>query len=158
MSQERQPWSSRFRPCSLDEIAGNKRSIKQLQKWLESWKKGIPKQRAVFLHGPPGVGKTCSVVVLASVLDYDLMEVNASDYRTRKNLESLIGRGIRQRYTIMGKRRMILFDELEGVSGREDYGGIGAIASIIKETEVPIVLIATSHQCPSVRYYLNLKK
>ncbi|NIP35905.1 MAG: AAA family ATPase, partial [Thermoplasmata archaeon] len=79
---ESQPWSSRFRPCTLKEIAGNERAIRQLQTWLKSWGKGIPKQRATFLFGPPGVGKTCSVIALADDLGYDLMEVNASDYRT----------------------------------------------------------------------------
>ena len=141
---ESQPWSSRFRPCTLKEITGNERAIRQFQTWLKSWDKGIPKQRAAFLHGPPGVGKTCSVVTLANDLGYDLLEVNASDYRTKKNLDSLIGRSIRQRVTITGKRRMILVDELEGISGRQDHGGIGAIATIIKKTEIPVVLVATS--------------
>ena len=141
---ESQPWSSRFRPCTLKEIAGNERAIRQLQTWLKSWEKGIPKQRATFLYGPPGVGKTCSVIALANDLGYDLLEVNASDYRTKKKLDALIGRSIRQRFTITGKPRMILFDELEGISGRQDHGGIGAIAAIIKKTEIPVILVATS--------------
>jgi replication factor C large subunit len=139
-----QPWSSLFRPCTLKEIAGNERAIRQLQAWLKSWEKGIPKQRAAFLYGPPGVGKTCTVTALTTDQGYDLMEVNASDYRTKKKLDALIGRSIHQRVTITGKRRMILFDELEGVSGRQDHGGIGAMTAIIKETEIPVVLVATS--------------
>ena len=136
-----QPWSSLFRPCTLKEIAGNEKAIRQLQIWLKSWEGGVPKQRAAFLYGPPGVGKTCTVTALAADQGYELMEVNASDRRTKKKLNALIGRSIHQRVTITGKRRMILFDELEGVS---EHGGVRAIASIIKETEVPIVLIATS--------------
>ena len=136
-----QPWSSLFRPCTLKEIAGNEKAIRQLQIWLKSWEGGVPKQRAAFLYGPPGVGKTCTVTALAADQGYELMEVNASDRRTKKRLNALIGRSIHQRVTITGKRRMILFDELEGVS---EHGGIRAIASIIKEAEVPIVLIATS--------------
>jgi len=136
-----QPWSSLFRPCTLKEIAGNEKAIKQLQVWLKSWEGGIPKQRAAFLYGPPGVGKTCTVTALAADQGYELIEVNASDRRTKKRLNALIGRSIHQRVTITGKRRMVLFDELEGVS---EHGGVRAIASIIKEAEVPIVLIATS--------------
>ncbi len=136
-----QPWSSLFRPCTLKEIAGNEKAIRQLQIWLKSWEGGVPKQRAAFLYGPPGVGKTCTVTALAADQGYELMEVNASDRRTKKKLNALIGRSIHQRVTITGKRRMILFDELEGVS---EHGGVRAIASIIKETEVPIILIATS--------------
>ncbi|UCH56760.1 MAG: replication factor C large subunit [Candidatus Bathyarchaeota archaeon] len=144
MTEENQPWTARFRPKTLVELVGNERAVRQLETWVRSWEKGVPKQRAVFLYGPPGVGKTVSVLALANKLGYDVMEVNSSDYRTRKNLDSLIGRSIHQRFTITGRRRMILFDELEGVSGREDYGGIGAIAGIIKATEIPVVLIATS--------------
>jgi len=39
---------------------------------------------------------------------------------------------------------MILFDEMEGVSGQQDRGGISAIAEIIKSTRSPIILIATT--------------
>jgi len=144
MSDDGRPWASRFRPSTLNEIAGNERAVGQLRGWLRSWEKGPPERRAAFLYGPPGVGKTCSVVALANDLGFDLFEVNASDYRTKKRLDELVGRASMQTMTITGKRRMILFDELEGVSGREDRGGISAIVSLIKGTRVPIVLVATA--------------
>jgi len=141
---ESQPWSSRFRPKRVAEVSGNREAILELRRWLQSWEKGIPKERAAFLHGPPGVGKTASVQALAAEMGFDLLEVNASDYRTRTRLEELIGRAATQSVTIFGRRRLILFDEMEGISGREDLGGIAAIADIIKNTRSPIVLIATS--------------
>ncbi len=144
MTGESQPWASRFRPCTLNEVAGNERAVRQLKNWVLSWRNKTPEYRAAFLYGPPGVGKTASVVALAKDMDYDLLEVNASDYRTRKRLEELVGRAAQQTVTITGKRRMILFDELEGTSGRKDRGGIAAIADIIKGTRIPIVLVATS--------------
>jgi len=144
MTAESQPWSNRFRPCCLADVAGNQSAIYQLRSWMRSWEKGPPDQRAAFLFGPPGVGKTCSVVAIANDLNYDLLEVNASDYRTKKRLEGLVGRASLQTLTITGRRRMILFDEMEGVSGVEDRGGISSIASIIKESRVPVVLVATS--------------
>ena len=144
MTAENQPWTYRFRPSCQAEVVGNERALSQLRTWIRSWEKGIPKERAAFLHGPPGVGKTSCVVALASDLDLDLLEVNASDFRTKKRLEGLVGRASLQTVTIMGKRRMILFDELEGVSGQQDRGGIASIRDIIKETMIPIVLIATS--------------
>lgn len=144
MTEERQPWARRFSPYSPDELVGNEGAIRQLRDWMRSWSKGVPEQKAVFLYGPPGVGKTSSVVALANELDHDLMEVNASDYRTKKRLNELVGRAALQTVTITGRRRIILFDELEGVSGVQDRGGIAAIATIIKETMVPIVLVATS--------------
>jgi replication factor C large subunit len=141
---EGQPWSSRFRPRRAVEVSGNREAILELRRWLQSWEKGIPKERAVFLHGPPGVGKTASVQALAADMGFDLLEVNASDYRTRTRMEELVGRAATQSLTVFGRRRLILFDEMEGISGREDLGGIAAIADIIKNTRSPIVLIATS--------------
>jgi DNA polymerase III delta prime subunit len=83
-------------------------------------------------------------VALANDLDFDLFEVNASDFRTKRRLEDLVGRAALQTVTITGKRRMILFDELEGISGVQDRGGVSAITAIIKGTRVPVVLVATS--------------
>ncbi len=144
LSADRLPWAVRFRPRSTADIADNREAVNELRLWLRGWEKGVPKERAVFLHGPPGTGKTSSVHVLAEELGFDLLEVNASDYRTRTRMEELIGRAATQNITIFGKRRLILFDEMEGVSGHEDQGGIAAIADIIKTTRAPVILIATA--------------
>ncbi len=144
MSVDRLPWAVRFRPRTVADIADNREAVNELRLWLRGWERGLPKDRAVFLHGPPGTGKTSSVHVLAEEMGFDLLEINASDYRTRSRMEELIGRAATQNVTIFGKRRLILFDEMEGVSGHEDQGGIAAISDIIKTTRVPIVLIATA--------------
>jgi replication factor C large subunit len=144
LSSDRLPWAVRFRPRTVADIADNREAVNELRLWLRGWEKGVPKERAVFLHGPPGTGKTSSVHVLAEELGFDLLEINASDYRTRTRMEELIGRATTQNVTIFGKRRLILFDEMEGVSGHEDLGGISAISDIIKTTRVPIILIATA--------------
>jgi replication factor C large subunit len=144
LSAERLPWAVRFRPRTVADIADNREAVNEFRLWLRGWEKGLPKERAVFLHGPPGTGKTSSVHVLAQELGFDLLEINASDYRTRTKMEELVGRAATQNVTIFGKRRLILFDEMEGVSGHEDQGGISAISDIIKTTRIPIVLIATA--------------
>jgi replication factor C large subunit len=144
LSAERLPWAVRFRPRTVADIADNREAVNELRLWLRGWEKGLPKERAVFLHGPPGTGKTSSVHVLAEEMGFDLLEINASDYRTRTKMEELVGRAATQNVTIFGKRRLILFDEMEGVSGHEDQGGIAAISDIIKTTRIPIILIATA--------------
>ncbi len=144
MSADRLPWAVRFRPRTAADIADNREAVNELKLWLRGWERGLPDKRAAFLYGPPGTGKTSTVHVLAAELGFDLLEVNASDYRTRTKMEELVGRATTQNVTIFGRRRLILFDEMEGVSGHEDQGGIAAIADIIKETRSPIVLIATT--------------
>ena len=144
MTDQSQPWTRRFRPRTLKDLADNEKAVSQFLSWVRSWERGVPERRASFLFGPPGVGKTSSVVAIANDLGFDLLEVNASDYRTRRRLDSLIGRAAMQSRTVLGRRRMILIDELEGISGREDRGGVSAIVRIIKETRSPVVLVATS--------------
>jgi len=143
MSPEERPWAERFKPRTLGEVVDNKEALRRFVSWVNSWKAGPPKNRSVFIYGPPGVGKTSSVEALAKDLGFDLIEVNASDYRTAKRLETILGKAVSQTQTLFGMRRMILFDELEGISGQEDRGGIEAILRLIKETRSPIVLVAT---------------
>jgi replication factor C large subunit len=137
------PWAERFRPKTLKEVVGNEEAKRRLLEWLRSWEEGIPKKRAALLYGPPGVGKTSIAAAIAYDLGFDLLEVNASDYRTGRRLREVLGRASTQQVTVTGKRRLILIDELEGLSGREDRGGVEAIVELIRETRAPIILVAT---------------
>jgi replication factor C large subunit len=144
MSDDSQPWNFIFKPRNTDEIVGNRFAIDGFSKWLRSWKKKAPKKKSAFLYGPPGTGKSTAVHVIAKELGFEVLEVNASDYRTKKRIEELIGRAIKQPFTLFGKRRMILFDEMEGISGRADRGGVSTIVNVIGETLIPVVLVATT--------------
>lgn len=144
MRGEGRPWAEIFRPKTIKDIVDNESAVSQFLHWLRAWDRGVPEKRAAFLHGPPGVGKTSLVEAAARELGYDLLELNASDFRTAKRIETLVGRAYSHGMTVMGRRRMILFDELEGISDREDSGGIQAILTIIKETRSPVVLISVS--------------
>ena len=118
-----QPWTHQYRPRSKEEIVGNSEAVQKLEKWINSWAKKPPKKRAAFVYGPPGTGKTATVQALASEHGYDLLEVNASDSRTKNRMEEVLGKAAGQTVTIFGKRRMILLDEMGGVSGQKDRGG-----------------------------------
>ena len=146
MRPEERPWSERFRPRTLSEVVDNKEALRMFLNWVRSWRRRPPKRRSVFLYGPPGVGKTSAVEAVAADLGFDLIEVNASDYRTAKRIETILGKASSQTQSLSGKRRMILFDEVEGISGREDRGGVEAILRLIRVTRSPIVLVATGSQ------------
>ncbi len=137
------PWVSKYRPLNSERLIGNEEPVNTIREWLVSWKTGIPKKRAAFLFGPTGVGKTLSVSLLAKELDYDHVEMNASDHRTRDAVERIVGMAASESDLYM-RRRVILLDELEGMSGTEDRGGLAAIVSLVKRTRTPIVLIATT--------------
>lgn len=138
------PWNARYRPRAKADIVGNQAAVDRLDEWLQSWSKGPPKKRAAFLYGPPGTGKTSAVQALAAENGLDLMEVNASDTRNKTQIEELLGRSAAQAVNVFGQRRVILLDEMEGVSGQKDRGGVTAIADLVKSTLSPVVLVATT--------------
>ncbi len=151
-------WTVRHKPKTLGEIVGNRQAIDDLISWLRSWERGIPKKRAALLYGPPGIGKTVTVEALANDWSLELVEKNASDYRTEDAVRKFAG--LASQYgTLFGKKRLVLFDELDGLTGREDRGGVGAIIKVVKQAQCPIILIANNAYDPrlsSLRFYCLL--
>lgn len=137
------PWPERFRPRRAEDLVGNQEAVRQLRRWLESWVHGIPKRRAMLLVGPPGVGKTSAVGALANDLDAELVEFNASDKRNKAAIESGVWMAATQE-TIDGRMRIVLMDEIDGLSGTGDRGGIGAIVEVVEQTVHPMVLTANN--------------
>ena len=140
-------WTVKHKPKSLAEVVGNKESIQTFVDWVKSWDKGTPKKRAVFLYGPPGVGKTVTVETLSRDFHMEFVEKNASDYRTEEAINRFAG--LASRYgSLFGGKRLVLLDELDGLTGTSDKGGVKAITDVVKAAECPVVLIANSAYDP----------
>jgi replication factor C large subunit len=140
-------WTVKHKPKSLTEIIGNKETIQKLVDWIKSWDNGIPKKRAAFLYGPPGIGKTVTVEALAHDFQMELVEKNASDYRTEEAVKRFAGLAS-QFGSLFGGKRIVLLDELDGLIGTADRGGVKAITEIVKTAQCPIVLIANNAYDP----------
>ncbi|MDH5806377.1 MAG: replication factor C large subunit [Candidatus Methanomethylicaceae archaeon] len=138
------PWTDRFKPKSLQEIVGNFEAASELLEWVKAYLANKVDKKAALLYGPPGTGKTLSVHLVAETLNLELIEMNASDFRTEEIINEIIG-GASLQYSLFGKKgKLILFDEIDGISGKEDRGGIGAIINIINVSHHPVVLIANN--------------
>jgi replication factor C large subunit len=151
-------WTVRHKPKSLKEVVGNAEAIQQFVTWMKSWEKGIPKKRCAFLYGSPGVGKTVTVEAAASDFKMEFVEKNASDYRTEEAINRFAGLAS-QYASLFGGKRIILLDELDGLTGTADRGGVKAITDIAKKAQCPIVLIANNAYDPrfsSLRNYCLL--
>jgi len=150
MNGESLPWPEKHRPRKLDGLVGNREAIGALKSWVESWISKIPGKRAALLVGPPGTGKTASVGALANDLDMELVEFNSSDKRNKDSIETLVWRAASQQ-TLDGRHRLILLDEVDGLSGTSDRGGVGAILKVIKDAVHPIVMTANDPNSPRLK-------
>lgn len=138
-------WVEKYRPKRVAEVVGNRESVETFVKWMREWELGkIPEKRAVLLYGPAGVGKTSLVLAYGREHGYDVVEVNASDWRDEARMKSVVGESSLQATLDGSTKKIILVDEVDGVAGREDAGGIAALSRIISETRVPIALVANN--------------
>ena len=133
-------WVDKHAPETITEFVGNGPVIKEVFVWAQAWKRG-EKQKPLLLVGGPGTGKTTIAYLLAKDFGWHVNETNASTTRTRDAVERLVG-GSSGTASFSGGLRLILIDELDGLSGMSDKGGVTALASILKKPESPIILTA----------------
>ncbi len=142
-------WAEKYRPTTASALIGNEEAISEFNEWLRAWKTKRKPKKAVLLVGPPGVGKTSLVRASANDNHFRVVEMNASDVRTEKTILNMLTPASTSVTldSFMVERlhgNMILIDEVDGVFGREDRGGLGAILKIIDVLRVPIVLTANN--------------
>lgn len=129
--------TEKYRPKKISEYIGHKEIVEEFTDWMKDWKRG----KAIILHGPPGVGKTSLVHAFAKENNLDLIETNASDLRSSKELRETITGSV-PLASLSNRGKIFLFDEIDGISGYEDKGGVGEMIKIIDDSAYPVVLIA----------------
>jgi replication factor C large subunit len=77
----------------------------------------------------------------------EFVEKNASDYRTEEAINRFAGLAS-QYSSLFGGNRMILLDELDGLTGSSDRGGVKAITDVVKTAQCPVVLTANNAYDP----------
>lgn len=139
-------WSEKHRPQKIINMVGNEEARKSFVDWLVKWKKGA---KPILLVGPPGIGKTTLAQLAAKEFGYDLIGLNASDVRNKANIEGMLT-PLLGSTTLLGKP-LIFVDEVDGIHGRADFGGVEALLKILKEPTVPIILAANSDQSDKMK-------
>ena len=121
----------KYRPETIDDIAGNNKNLKKIKKWAEAWEKG---DKPIVLHGPAGVGKTSTAEALANDMEWEFTEINASDKKTRDDIIAL-GRSLRSGNIGEGKR-LYLLDDVDAFDGRS----LSPLLKVLKECPQPVIM------------------
>ncbi|ABL77676.1 replication factor C large subunit [Thermofilum pendens] len=145
------PWTEKYRPARIADVVGNEEAKKKYVAWINSWVKGKPSKKAALLYGPPGSGKTSIVHATAKEFSWELIELNASDVRTREALQQRLLGALNTRSVLGYSGKIILLDEVDGISTKEDAGGLQAIVELIEKSNWPIVLTANDPWDPKLR-------
>ncbi len=128
-------WTEKYRPKDLGDYVGQKPAVEKFLKWIKSWKRG----KSILFHGPPGTGKTSLIEAFSKENNYEFIELNASDFRSKRQIEDVLGQSMMQA-SLFGRKKIFLVDEIDGLAGRADLGGVGAIIRVVKESRFPVVL------------------
>ena len=139
---------------SLSHIVGNRRAISAIQAFagdIDSGRRRTP----LMLSGPPGVGKSSAMRLLAAEHGWNLIELTASDYRDRETLSRLLTAPASSR-GLFSSVNFILFDEIDDLSARFDKGASTAILKLIKESKNPVAFIANDRWNQKISFLRNI--
>lgn len=145
-------WTDKYRPLVLMEIVSQNKVIQEIEDFIGNFKPG----KGLFLHGPPGIGKTLIFQVMTREKSLDLLEMNASDERGEERI-AIFSETAKTR-SIFSKGKIILIDEVDGISGKEDRGAVSAIVDLIKKSRFPVFLVGNDPWLPKLRGLRNIAK
>ncbi len=133
------PFIQKHIPEKVSEIIGQDSMLPILRRYISEYKS--QRKKSILIYGPAGCGKTSAAYALARDIGYEIIEMNASDHRSKNQINEVMGAASKQ-MSLFAKGKIILVEEIDGIAGRSDYGGIPALAKLIKESSFPIIITA----------------
>jgi replication factor C large subunit len=148
-------WVEKYRPKKIEDIIGNEEAKECFVEWLKTKRKS---KKAILFYGPPGVGKTALVNAAAREFGYTIIEMNASDTRSEKAINDIAKPATS--YVVLDnfaanqtqkKKNLLFLDEVDGIAGNEDRGGVSAIIKIVEEARTPVIMAANNPDIDKLR-------
>lgn len=164
-------WTEKYRARTFMDLVGDDLTNRQVLRWLKRWDPIVfphaakskpvvrrhgqqqnqqpeeekPHRKILMLHGPPGLGKTTLAHVCARQAGYEVMEINASDERSkdvvkgriRTSLGTETVKTVENKKPEPGKQQKIarplcvVVDEVDGVVGGSGGSGEGGFVKAL---------------------------
>ena len=133
-----QQWTEKYRPKKFEDVKGQDLAVAKIKAFVKYFG---TRKKALVLHGPPGTGKTTLPYVIANETNSEIFELNASDIRNKAKLQEILRPAIEQK-SLSKRGKIILVDEVDGISGYYDRGGIIELVRLIELTTYPVIITA----------------
>jgi replication factor C large subunit len=145
-------WVEKYRPKKIVDVIGNEEAKTAFVEWLKNTRRT---KKAVLLYGPPGVGKTTLVNAAANEFGFRVVEMNASDARNEKAITKVAGPATAfaalDTFSTESKGNVLFMDEVDGIAGNEDRGGVSTILRIIENSRIPVIMAANDPDLEKLR-------
>jgi len=149
-------WAEKYRPKKIADVIGNEEAEAAFVEWLKNKRRT---KKAILLYGPPGVGKTTLVNAAGNEFGFRVIEMNASDTRSEKAITKVAGPATAfvalDTFSSESKGNILFMDEVDGIAGNEDRGGVSTIIKIVEESQIPVIMAAND---PDLQKLRPLKK
>lgn len=131
------PWTFKYSASKTNDVYGQDEQIKELVKYINNYKN--EKKKGAIIYGPTGCGKTVVAYAVGNEAEAEVLELNASDFRNKDSINSILGNALNQ-VSLFARSKIILIDEIDGLSGTKDRGGLQAVVKLLEKSSFPIIL------------------
>lgn len=111
-----------WQPSSLDQMVNIEKPREKLNEWMNIYQQTLGKSiappqnfpRAIYLTGPPGLGKTTLARLFLKSFSYDFIEYNTTDIRTEKLLTYELNTTFQLKYSLVTHHPLsFIIDEID---------------------------------------------
>ena len=151
-------WLEKYRPKTLADYYISKKQLDVVKEWIKDFRnKSEDSKPFLILHGTAGIGKTTLAYLILEYYNYEIIECNASDTRTKKTIHETLGQISKVSVCMDSndkfKETAILMDEIDGLNGGE-FNSVQEIIDIVtkdKDSKIKKNICPVVCTCNSIK-------